>query len=105
MSVVIYILKQNIVDFATCLDNRSTHLDNRNTSVHCKVCRKNFSTENAYENHLNSKKRKVGVLEGTSPVLESQIGIREDFQKTQVSNDSPKVKDSHSTSMEVVSDN
>ena len=80
-------------------------LDNRSTSVHCNVCRKNFSTQNAYENHLNSKKHKVGVLEGTSPVHEKQIGINEDFQKTQVSNDSPKVKVSQCTSMEVVSDN
>lgn len=79
-------------------------LDNRSTSVHCQVCRKNFSTQNAYENHLNSKKHKVGALEGTSPVHESQIGVN-DFQRTQVPNDSPKVKDSHSTSMEVVSDN
>lgn len=80
-------------------------LDNRSTSVHCKICRKNFSTQNAYENHLNSKKHKVGELDGgTSPIHESQIGVN-DFQRTQVPNDSPKVKDSHSTSMEVVSDN
>lgn len=80
-------------------------LDNRSTSVHCNVCRKNFSTQNAYENHLNSKKHKVGVVEGTSPAHEKQTCINEDFQKTQVLNDSPKVRVSQCTRMEVVSDN
>lgn len=30
----------------------------RDKSVYCKVCRKNFSNEKAYGNHLNSKKHK-----------------------------------------------
>lgn len=30
----------------------------QDTSVYCSACRKSFSTQNAYENHLNSKKHK-----------------------------------------------
>ncbi|PNF20600.1 hypothetical protein B7P43_G04265 [Cryptotermes secundus] len=66
--------------------------DNKTTSVHCKVCRKNFSTQNAFENHLNSKKHKVGMLEYPSTVSENQVDIYEESSKTELPPDPNKVK-------------
>lgn len=58
--------------------------ENKTTSVHCKVCRKNFSTRNAFENHLNSKKHKVAVLENPSHVNETHTDINEDSSGTEL---------------------
>jgi pre-60S factor REI1 len=77
-------------------------LDNKTTSVHCKVCRKTFNTQNAFENHLNSKKHKIGLLDNPSPTHENQTGMNEDSQEPKSSSE---VKYSHSTNMEVDSDN
>ncbi|XP_069674094.1 cytoplasmic 60S subunit biogenesis factor ZNF622-like [Periplaneta americana] len=53
--------------------------NNKDNSQYCKVCRKNFSTKNAFENHLNSRKHKVGILENTN---DSNIDLGEDSQTT-----------------------
>jgi pre-60S factor REI1 len=73
--------------------------ENKTTSVHCKVCRKNFSTRNGFVNHLNSKKHKVAVLENPSPVNENQADINEDSSGTELPPNPPKVKDLRQSSI------
>ena len=79
--------------------------ENKNTCLHCKICRKSFGSENAFENHLNSKKHKVGVLE--NPDLE-EINTNEKDQACIQSVKSSEVKsmdlDSESDIEEVDSD-
>lgn len=80
-------------------------LHNKITSVHCKVCRKNFSTQNAFENHLNSKKHKIEILENPELIHEDQAGMNGDSQKPKLSPHPQEVKYSPPTNMEVDSDN
>lgn len=79
-------------------------LDNKSTPVHCKVCRKNFSTDNAFENHVNSKKHKEGILEHASPIHEKESGMNGDSPKPKLLPHPQDVKNSQSTNMEVDSD-
>ncbi|XP_063217860.1 cytoplasmic 60S subunit biogenesis factor ZNF622 [Bacillus rossius redtenbacheri] len=44
------------------LQREQDKLDNNPVSVHCKTCRKLFSSQNAYDNHLNSKKHREGLI-------------------------------------------
>lgn len=37
-------------------------IDSQDKSVYCNVCRKSYGNQNAYENHLNSKKHKENQL-------------------------------------------
>jgi pre-60S factor REI1 len=68
-------------------------IENRNTPVHCKVCRKIFSTQNAFENHLNSKKHKVAVLEYPSTVDDNQADISELASETKLHSDPQEAND------------
>ncbi|XP_041973769.1 zinc finger protein 622 [Aricia agestis] len=61
---------------------------NRDESVYCKYCSKLFNTENAYTNHLNSKKHKLAEAkglpeksEGTKPDEEGSHSDSNSFEK------------------------
>ncbi|KAJ8869478.1 hypothetical protein PR048_028469 [Dryococelus australis] len=44
------------------LQREQDKLNNSQVTVHCKTCRKLFSSQNAYDNHLNSKRHGEGLL-------------------------------------------
>ncbi|PSN43459.1 hypothetical protein C0J52_23085 [Blattella germanica] len=70
--------------------------DNESTTVHCDICRKNFSTHNAFENHINSRKHKTALLEKVEANKVSEVA------NSKTSTES--VKQSYADKLEIHSD-
>jgi len=110
-----YNLKRKVAEFPpvtaeefqcrVLIQQQSDDHDNKATSIHCKVCRKIFITQNAFENHLNSKKHKVGILENPSLAHENQTCVNGDSPKTKLPSDPQQVKESWSANMKDECDN